>query len=64
MRLSGFILIGRKEKAGNTSRLRSFHGAYCSNMAEGVTCACSAYKSLRGFCVTVKEITFGSELFL
>ena len=34
---SAFILIGRKEKAGNTSRPRSFHHAHCFNVGEGDT---------------------------
>ena len=37
MRLSAFILVGRKEKAGNTSRAGSFHHAHCFNVGECVT---------------------------
>lgn len=37
MKDSAFILIGRKEKAGNTSRPGSFHQAYCFNVGEGAT---------------------------
>lgn len=36
-RHSAFILIGRKEKAGNTSRPGCFHPAYCFSVGEGVT---------------------------
>lgn len=38
MRLSAFILVGRKEKAGNTSR--SFHRAHCFNVGEGRNSTC------------------------
>lgn len=37
MKNSAFILIGRKEKAGNTSRPGSFHQAHCFNVGEGAT---------------------------
>lgn len=35
MKNSAFILIGRKEKAGNSSRPGSFHQAHCFNVGEG-----------------------------
>lgn len=37
MRHFAFILTGRKEKAGNSSRLGFFHHTHCFNVGEGDT---------------------------